>query len=140
MTILQELDGANGEDSNGLWNADVDISRTPSPGIPAKRVKLSLEDVAQDLRETSTMGGSELNNLLRLERSPQQLGYDPPASTFKELWESSNDSYSPDTVRGPQARELNLQALTEIELKLRKKKMQTGCIPCLYVAVKATKI
>lgn len=139
MTILQELDGANGEDLPGSWSADIDISRTPSPGIPAKRVKLSLEDVTQDLRETTTMGGSELNNLLRLERSPQQLGYDPPASTFKELWESSNDSYSQDTVRGPQARELDLQELTKMELKLRKKKMQTGCIPCLYVAIRATK-
>ena len=139
MTLLQELDGAEGEDQNGLWSANIDVSRIPSPGIPAKRVKLSLEDVAQDFRETSMVRDSELLNLPRIARSPQELGYDPPATTFKELWFSSNNSNSQDTVGNTQAGELNLQELTKMELKLRKNKMQTGCIPCLYVAIEATK-
>lgn len=133
MTIPQEEEVADGGDMNGSWSAEIDLSRTPSPGIPAKRMRMSLQDIAQEFHETAMMRDSDFNNLLRIERSPQELGYGSAATSFKELWFSPSNS-SQDTVRNVPARELNLQEPTVIELKARKRKMQTGCIPCLYVA------
>lgn len=132
MTIRQ-VNGEGGEegDMNGWWSADIDISRTPSPGVPAKRIKMSLQDIAQDFHDATMEREDDLTNLLRVERTPQELGYGPDATSWKELWFSSNNSTQDNTVRNVPNGEFGLQELTADDAKLRKRKMQTGCIPCL---------
>ena len=112
MTVTQKQELVGAVDMSGYWSGDVDISRTPSPGIPAaKRMKMSLDEIAQQFREEHPLNDDEYHNLLRVQRTPESLGYDN-VDSFRELWVSSNDS-----TGGRDGR----------------KKMRTGCIPCLYV-------
>lgn len=118
---------------DAAWTAEIDISRTPSPGVPPKRMRMTLEDIAQDMREIpDTASDSRFHNLLRIDQGPESLGYSTSAQSFKELWFTQDDS-SRFTVRNVPASELNLAELTAIDVKMRthKKEMQTGCIPCL---------
>ena len=131
MTFPSEEEVVDVEGING-WNAEIDVTRTPSPGIPAKRMRMTLEDIAQDFHEISAGKDSEFNNLLRVEKGPEELGYGTTAQSFSEIWFTGNDS-SQSTVRKALTDELTLGELTAMEFKSRKKKMQTGCIPCLYV-------
>lgn len=112
---------------DGWWSADVELSRTPSPGIPTKRLKMTLEDISQDFRETTMQKDSDFGNLLRIERGPESLGYGNTPS-FRELWFSSANSSS--NLSMDSGSENYFQA----QEKPQRKKMRTGCIPCLYVA------
>ena len=121
MTVPEEDYGVARE-VNGWWDADIEITRTPSPGMPAKRMKMTLEDIQKDFQETTMQKDSEYNNLLRLERGAGSLGYE--AQSFKELWFTPNDSPPSiyDITAVPSERDLTAR---------KRKKMQTGCIPCL---------
>ena len=114
MTIPQ-VKSVNADDEvvNGWWSADIDVSRTPSPGIPAKRLRSSLEQITEDFHEQQwrETTDNENTNLFRAQMSPQTLGYGSVES-YKELWFSPSGS---------------------VENADGKKSMQTGCIPCLYV-------
>ncbi len=132
MTFPSEEEVVDVEGIDGWWNAEIDVTRTPSPGIPAKRMKMTLEDIAQDFHEIGAGKDSEYNNLLRVEKGPEELGYGTSAQSFSEMWFTGNDSSQP-TVRKVPVHEPMLRELTAMEFKSRKKKMQTGCIPCLYV-------
>ena len=111
MTVPQEQEVLNMGEL--YWSAELEASRTPSPGISAKRLKMTFDDIANNFRqEVPAWMDDEFNNLLRVQRTPQSLGYDE-VDSFKALF-SSNDS--------------PFQSQNGM-----KKKMQTGCIPCLYV-------
>lgn len=131
MALPRGHDDDPAQQHGGWWNAEVDISRTPSPGLPAKRVRMALEDFEPGFADTSVAKDEDLNNLLRAERTPEALGYGTSAQSFMELWVSSNNS-SLNSVRRPPTAQLTLQEITGDHLKVReKKRMQTGCIPCL---------
>lgn len=97
------------EEVNGYWSGDVDISRTPSPSIPAKRIRMTLNEIADDFRQPQPWEDNEYNNLLRTQRTPEALGYEN-VDSFRSMWVSTDESEEPQD---------------------EKKKMQTGCIPCL---------
>ena len=128
MTMPLERQEIMAEDEvvNGWWSGDVDISRTPSPGIPAKRMKMTLEDISQDFRATTMQKDSEFSNLLRASRTPDTLGYGV-AQSYKDLWPSPR--YSSNAM----PHDVKSRRSAELELTDRKRKMKTGCIPCLYV-------
>ena len=132
MTIPQEQDAVSGGETSETWSAEIDISRTPSPGIPTKRMRMAWEDIGQDYDETNMIRDDFFDSLLRAERGAQQLGYVYDATTFMGRSFSPGSS-SKQMVRNVPARDRTLQELTAIEWKHRKRKMQTGCIPCLYV-------
>lgn len=115
----------------GYWHANVDISRSPTPGISPKRMRTTYEDIVQDFLETNAEKDNELQNLARAEQSPASLGYDASARSFKELWFTNYSSGSPSSVRNTPANQMNLEELTAMELQTRRQKMLTGCIPCL---------
>ena len=99
------------QETFGYWSGEVDVSRTPSPGIPAKRLKMTLDEITDIFQEDTAWKDNEFNNLLRVQRTPQSLGYDE-VDSFKALFSSDGSAFQPQD---------------------RKRKMQTGCIPCLYV-------
>ena len=111
MTVPQEQESVVVGEVDGYWSGTLDNSRTPSPGIPAKRMKMTLDEITDIWRQEQLLEDNEYDNLLRLQKTPESLGYDNVGS-FRALWFSSDDS--PQEQNG-------------------KKKMQTGCIPCLYV-------
>ncbi len=85
------------------------MSRTPSPGLPSKRLRTSFEEIAQDFRQEAASMDYGYDNLSRLQQTPESLGYESVAS-FHSLF-SYKDGSQP-IMNG-------------------KPKMQTGCIPCL---------
>ncbi|KAK5168949.1 uncharacterized protein LTR77_006258 [Saxophila tyrrhenica] len=97
-----------------FWDGEVDISRTPSPGIPTKRMRTGLSDLSQDMQEEATWQ-DEYNNLMRVQQTPESLGYESVGS-FKTLFSSSDSPHTQVITNG-------------------KKKMQTGCIPCLIKSI-----
>jgi hypothetical protein len=99
---------------NGFWSGDVDISRTPSPGVPAKRMRMTLDEIRDDYLNEMLFREDDFSNLMRAQCTPESLGYDNTTS-WRTLWFSPSASSQ---------RSQN-----------RKKKMQTGCIPCLYVVI-----
>ena len=115
MTIPQEKEAVAPADMNGWWRGEVDLSRTPSPGIPAKRMRMALDEIGQDYNEATLWEDGKLNILRVQRRTPESLGYGSQ-DNFRELWFESNDS-----SEQPQQQEQG------------RKKMQTGCISCLYV-------
>lgn len=98
---------------NGFWDGEVDVSRTPSPGLPTKRMRMTLNEIASDFRQEAAWKDSEHGNLLRLQKTPDSLGYDNVGS-FKTLFSADGLDTQP---------------------AQRKKKMQTGCIPCLIKGI-----
>lgn len=114
-------------DENGWWSADIDVSRTPSPGIPTKRMKMTLEDISQDFRGNVDLSkDNEWNNILRAQRTPDVMGYGN-VETYKDLWALPNDSAD---LTVDQWEGFMPAPVRERQLK---SKMKTGCIPCLYV-------
>ena len=113
MTVPQEQEMEETVDMDGFWSGDVDISRTPSPGIPSKRMRMTLSEIRDDFMVDLLLKDDDLNNLMRLQQTPEDLGYDSTTS-WRTLWFSPTASSQ--------------------QLQNGKKKMQTGCIPCLYVA------
>lgn len=114
MPLGQEL-GSMAKEEIGWWSGQVDVSRTPSPRIPAKRMRMTVDELGFDFNQESFYGDDELN-LSRAQRTPESLGYGNHEN-FEQLWVLPNDS--PPTFQQPAGR----------------RKMQTGCIPCLYVFV-----
>lgn len=114
MTIpqAQEQDVEEVDIMNGFWSGDVDISRTPSPGLPTKRMRMTFDEIRDDYMNDLSFRNDEFNNLTRVQQTPEALGYESTTS-WRTLWFS------------PPARSQASQN--------GKKKMQTGCIPCLYV-------
>ena len=112
MTIPQEQEMEGMGDMNGLWSGDVDISRTPTPGVPAKRMRMTFDEIRDDYLNEMAFKEDDFSNLMRVQQTPESLGYDNTTS-WKALWFS------------PSARSQQSQN--------GRKKMQTGCIPCLYV-------
>ena len=94
MTIpqAQEMEGM-GEmgEMNGFWSGDVDISRTPSPGVPAKRMRMSLEEIRDDYLNEKSMREDAFGNLMRVQHTPESLGYDNTTS-WRTLWFSPSAS------------------------------------------------
>ena len=113
MTIPQEQEMEEEIDMNGFWSADVDISRTPSPGVPSKRLRMSLSEIRDDYVNDLLFKDDDFSNLMRVQQTPEALGYDSTTS-WRTLW------FSPPA--------------SSQQLQNGKRKMQTGCIPCLYVA------
>lgn len=109
MTIpqIQEMEGV--DEADGFWNDSIDITRSPSPGMPAKRMRMSLGEIREDFLQDLLFKDDE--NLLRVQRTPESLGYDNMNS-----WRTL---FSPDGSSQP--------------IQHGKRKMQTGCIPCLCV-------
>lgn len=118
-------------DVEEYWTGVVDTSRTPSPAPrPAKRTRQSWDDTASSV----TLAPYDPFNATLLEQSvvderwlepddvrsgratkqevPSTFGYAAQVGSFRDVF-SSNGS------------------MAKVE---RKAKMQTGCIPCLYVA------
>jgi len=110
MTLPSEGDFTTFGDANGygLWEAEVDTSRSPSPGIPAKRMRTTLDDYRSDFLQQASWKDNDY--LMRMQRTPESLGYEP-AGSFKTLFSLRDSAYTPTSAN--------------------KKKMQTGCIPCL---------
>ena len=117
------------EDTNGWWDAELDL-RTPSPRVPAKRMRMTLEDIRDEMRETTIQKDSDHGNLLRLDQTPEALGYGSGES-FQELWFTPDDSLQsipeyPDFLADGDT------MIAERSLTVpKRKRMQTGCIPCL---------
>lgn len=107
----QEMEGAG--QLNGYWSADVDIARTPSPGVPAKRMRMTFGEIRDDFINDMPFKEDDFNNLLRVQQTPEALGYDNTPS-WRTLWFSPPGSSQQTPPNG-------------------KRVMQTGCIPCLYV-------
>lgn len=99
-------------DVNGYWSGDVDISRTPSPGVPAKRLRMTFGEIREDYLHDLTYKEDDFSNLMRVQHTPESLGYDSSTSSWRTLWFSPPSS-SQHSQNG------------------KKKMMQTGCIPCL---------
>ena len=115
MTIPQEHEMEGMGEMNGLWSADVDISRTPTPGVPAKRMRMTFDEIRDDYLSEMFVKEDDFNNLTRVvQQTPESLGYDT-TNSWRSLWVSPSAS-SQQSQNG-------------------KKKMQTGCIPCLYVVI-----
>ncbi|KAK3691228.1 hypothetical protein LTR37_018760 [Vermiconidia calcicola] len=111
MTVPQKQDVQGADEYYGMWSGDVELSRTPSPGTPTKRMRMTLDDIADGFREEAPWVNNEYDNLLRANRTPESLEYDEHADFYRTLWVSSNDSRHTSRVG--------------------KSVMQTGCIPCL---------
>ena len=95
---------------NGFWSGNVDISRTPSPGVPTKRMRMTFDEIRDDFLDDMQWRENEYN-LMRVQHdTPETLGYDT-TNSWRTLWFSPTASSQPS------------QSV--------KKKMQTGCIPCL---------
>lgn len=112
MPIPSQQNGNAFEDAGlygGFWDAEVDIARTPSPGIATKRMRMTFDDIANDFRQEPSLGDDDFHNLWRVQKTPESLGYETIGS-FKNLFSSGDSSYSKPNGR---------------------RKMQTGCIPCL---------
>jgi hypothetical protein len=112
MTVPQEHEMEVAGELNGFWSANVDISRTPSPGVPTKRMRMTLGEIRDDFINDIPFKEDDFNNLLRVQQTPEALGYDNTTS-WRTLWFSPPGS----SQQPPNG----------------KRKMQTGCIPCLYV-------
>lgn len=110
MTILQDSNIVGVEEIYGLWNGTADLSRTPSPGLPAKKMRMNFHDITQQFRNEHLLNDND--NLLRVHQTPESLGYDA-ADSFRAMWVPPSES---------------------VQFTHQKKKhMRTGCIPCLYV-------
>ena len=119
------------DDTNGWWDAEIDV-RTPSPRAPAKRMRMTLEDIRDEMRETTIQEDSVQGNLLRLDQTPEALGYGS-GDSFQELWYTPDDSLQ-SISEYPGFIEDSSAMFAERSLTApKRKKMQTGCIPCLYV-------
>ena len=94
---------------NGFWSGNVDISRTPSPGVPTKRMRMTLGEIRDDFVNDMPFKEDDFDNLLRVQQTPEALGYDDTTS-WRTLFSPPGSSQQPPNG---------------------KRKMQTGCIPCL---------
>ena len=101
----QEFVMGNNGDVYGFWDAEVDISRTPSPSIPAKRMRTQADDIANDNQQETYWNHNGYNNLIRVQPTLESLGYEHVRSL-------KDTPYARRSLSG-------------------RKKMQTGCIPCL---------
>lgn len=110
MTVPQEQEVEEVINMNGFWSGNVDISRTPSPGIPSKRMRMTFDEIRDDYMNDLLFKEDDINNLMRLQQTPEALGYDN-TNSWRTLWVSPPASLQ--------------------QLQNGKKKMQTGCIPCL---------
>jgi hypothetical protein len=80
MTIpqLQEMEGMGA--MNGIWSGDVDISRTPTPGVPAKRMRMTFDDIRDDYLNDMSLREDDFSNLMRAQHTTGSLGYDTTTS------------------------------------------------------------
>ena len=129
MTIPQDQEQMLQEEVNGWWNAEVDITRTPSPGIPSKRMKMFLDDIAQEFPETALWKEDNYANLLKVGQGPESLDYSSTDS-FEDLWATLENNSDTMVAYGDAIGFENID-LTAQKVSPRKRKMQTGCIPCL---------
>ena len=132
MTVPQDAESTASEEVvDGWWSADVDVSRTPSPGIPAKRMRMTLDDIAQEYFDETVLNDDELN-LSRVRRTPESLGYGS-GPNFRALWTGVSS-------RGSSSQTMDSQTVSQSASLPPDgpKKMQTGCIPCLYVQTPMT--
>jgi hypothetical protein len=80
MTIpqLQEMEGMGA--MNGFWSGDVDISRTPTPGVPAKRMRMTFDEIRDDYLNDMSLREDDFSNLMRAQHTSESLGYDTTTS------------------------------------------------------------
>ena len=121
----------NGSHSVGYWDAKVDVSRTPSPRLPSKRMKMTLQDATHGYQMTNGASHGVQHGVSGVEQMPTENGYVEDATASMEPLSAYQSSV---VVVGDNSEAFESES-QEVALqehrKVRRRKMRTGCIPCL---------
>jgi len=131
-----ECNGGPGPNSNGshlvgYWDARVDVSRTPSPRLPSKRMKMTLQDATQGYQMTNGASRGVRHGVSGVAQMPVENGYvEDATASIKPL--SAYQSSVAVVGDNSEAFESESQEVALQEhRKVRRRKMRTGCVPCL---------
>lgn len=131
-----ELDGVAQPNGDGAhpgryWKGQVDVSRTPSPRLPAKRMKMTLQDITHDSTAINGTRYDEPSDIANAPQAPYQNGYaEDSAITMKPL--AALESSASIAADHPSAFERQSHGVAvQDHRKVRRRKMRTGCVPCL---------